>query len=81
MTQDLLIEIEKYINGEAPSSSEPKQVTSQPVQNEKTSSTQASNPSNSLGQSYGFLKKNSMEPLRMILIHSLMAFLMKPLLT
>lgn len=57
MTQDLLIEIRKYINGEAPSSSEPKQVTSQPVQNEKTSSTQASNPSNSLGQSYGFFKE------------------------
>jgi two-component system chemotaxis sensor kinase CheA len=57
MTQDLLIEIRKYINGEAPSSSEPKQVTSQPVQNEKTSPTQASNPSNSLGQSYGFFKE------------------------
>ncbi len=56
MTQDLLTEIRKYINGEAPSSSAPKQVIEQPVQNTQTSS-QSSGSSNSLGQSYGFFQE------------------------
>jgi two-component system chemotaxis sensor kinase CheA len=55
MTQDLLTEIRKYINGEAPSNSAPK-VVEQPAQKAPTSSDN-NGSTNSLGQSYGFFRE------------------------
>jgi two-component system chemotaxis sensor kinase CheA len=55
MTQDLLTEIRKYINGEAPSNSAPK-VVEQPAKKAPTSSDN-NGSTNSLGQSYGFFRE------------------------